>query len=68
MTEVVLKVAMTCEGCVGAVSRVLNKTEGVESVDISLEDQTVKVKGTLNPQELVEIVSKTGKKTELMSS
>ncbi|KNA04175.1 hypothetical protein SOVF_202130 [Spinacia oleracea] len=60
---VVLKVAMSCSGCSGAVKRVLDKTEGVESYDINMEEQKVTVKCNLQPEAVLQIVSKTGKKT-----
>ncbi|MQK22661.1 heavy-metal-associated domain-containing protein, partial [Escherichia coli] len=44
---VVLKVGMSCQGCVGAVNRVLGKLEGVESFDIDLKEQKVTVKGNV---------------------
>uniref|UniRef100_M1C5S7 Copper chaperone n=1 Tax=Solanum tuberosum TaxID=4113 RepID=M1C5S7_SOLTU len=56
---VVLKVGMSCEGCVGAVKRVLGKMEGVETFDIDLKEQKVTVKGNVQP----DAVSKTGKPT-----
>jgi copper chaperone CopZ len=40
-------------------------SSGVESYDISLEKQKVVVKGSLSPQQVLEAVSKTGKKTSL---
>ncbi|XP_018851782.1 copper transport protein ATX1-like [Juglans regia] len=60
---VVLKVAMSCEGCVGAVKRVLGKMEGVDSYDVDLKDQRVTVKGNVQPEAVLQTVSKTGKKT-----
>ncbi|XP_039070815.1 copper transport protein ATX1-like isoform X2 [Hibiscus syriacus] len=60
---VVLKVGMSCQGCVGAVKRVLGKMEGVESYDIDLEQQKVTVKGNVQPDAVLQTVSKTGKKT-----
>ncbi|XVF75711.1 hypothetical protein PTKIN_Ptkin13bG0208600 [Pterospermum kingtungense] len=60
---VVLKVAMSCEGCVGAVKRVLGKMDGVESYDIDLKEQKVTVKGNIQPDAVLQTVSKTGKKT-----
>ncbi|KAF8021828.1 hypothetical protein BT93_G2080 [Corymbia citriodora subsp. variegata] len=60
---VVLKVGMSCEGCVGAVKRVLGKMEGVESFDIDLKEQKVTVKGDVQPDAVLKTVSKTGKKT-----
>ncbi|RKP13201.1 heavy metal-associated domain-containing protein [Piptocephalis cylindrospora] len=55
-------VAMTCSGCSGAVERVLKRLEGVESSDISLENQTVVVTATTATKEQVyEAIKKTGK-------
>ncbi|XP_057462391.1 copper transport protein ATX1-like isoform X2 [Actinidia eriantha] len=63
MKTVVLKVGMSCQGCVGAVKRVLGKMEGVESFDINIEEQKVTVKGNVQPEAVFQTVSKTGKKT-----
>ncbi|CAI0442384.1 unnamed protein product [Linum tenue] len=60
---VVLKVVMSCEGCSGAVKRVLTKMEGVESFDIDMKEQKVTVKGNVQPDAVLQTVSKTGKKT-----
>ncbi|XVE68633.1 hypothetical protein DITRI_Ditri09bG0084500 [Diplodiscus trichospermus] len=60
---VVLKVAMSCQGCVGAVQRVLGKMEGVESYEVDLKEQKVTVKGNVQPDAVLQTVSKTGKKT-----
>ncbi|KAL0946859.1 hypothetical protein HGRIS_013026 [Hohenbuehelia grisea] len=54
-------VKMTCSGCSGAVDRVLKKTEGVSSYDISLEKQEVIVKGSIPYEELLAKIQKTGK-------
>lgn len=56
---------MTCEGCSGAVERVLNrlKGQGVENILISLPDQKVTVTSTLSADQLLEVIKKTGKKT-----
>ncbi|KAK4489667.1 hypothetical protein RD792_005481 [Penstemon davidsonii] len=58
-----LKVGMSCQGCVGAVKRVLGKMEGVESFDIDIEKQKVTVKGNVQPEAVFQTVSKTGKAT-----
>lgn len=63
MQTVVLKVGMSCEGCVGAVKRVLNKMEGVETYDVDLKEQKVTVKGNVKPDAVLQTVSKTGKET-----
>ncbi|XWS56331.1 hypothetical protein CRYUN_Cryun09bG0076700 [Craigia yunnanensis] len=60
---VVLKVGMSCQGCVGAVKRVLGKMEGVESYEVDLKEQKVTVKGNVQPDAVLQTVSKTGKKT-----
>ncbi|KAI5396877.1 copper transport protein ATX1 [Lathyrus oleraceus] len=60
---VVLKVTMSCQGCSGAVKRVLEKMEGVESFDIDMKEQKVTVKGNVKAEQVYETVSKTGKKT-----
>ncbi|TXG49346.1 hypothetical protein EZV62_025221 [Acer yangbiense] len=63
LETVVLKVGMSCQGCVGAVKRVLGKMEGVESYDINIDEQKVTVKGNVQPDAVLQTVSKTGKKT-----
>ncbi|KAL2934996.1 Copper transport protein CCH [Bienertia sinuspersici] len=60
---IVLKVAMSCQGCVGAMNRVLGKMEGVESYDINIDEQKVTVKGNVQPEAVFQTISKTGKKT-----
>lgn len=50
-------------GCSNAVNRVLTKLEGVKNIDISLENQTVKVKtaDSLSYDKVLETIKKTGK-------
>ncbi|CAN7085197.1 unnamed protein product [Brassica oleracea var. botrytis] len=54
---------MSCQGCGGAVNRVLGKMDGVESFDIDIKEQKVTVKGNVEPEAVFQTVSKTGKKT-----
>ncbi|KAI0322224.1 hypothetical protein OF83DRAFT_1049748, partial [Amylostereum chailletii] len=54
-------VKMTCGGCSGAVTRVLQKAEGVTSFDVSLEKQEVLVNGPIGYDPLLAIIQKTGK-------
>ena len=61
---VVLKVAMMCTGCSGAVERVLGKMEGVQSFAVNLETQKVTVVGTVTMEEVVAAIAKTGKAVE----
>ena len=63
--QTVLRVEMMCEGCSGAVTRVLSKMEGVESFDVILEEKKVIVRGPVTAEAVIEKISKTGKKTEL---
>ncbi|MCO5586942.1 hypothetical protein L7F22_040887 [Adiantum nelumboides] len=63
-----LKVAMSCQGCVGAVKRVLGKMEGVEKYDIDLDAQKVTVKGNVKPEDVLATVCKTGKATSFWPS
>lgn len=41
-------------------------SSGVESFDVSLEQQRVVVKGNVTPEAVLQTVSKTGKKAELV--
>ncbi|CAH2063089.1 unnamed protein product, partial [Iphiclides podalirius] len=52
----VFNVEMTCEGCSGAVERVLNrlKGQGVNEVTISLPEQRVLVNSSLSADQLLE--------------
>ncbi|KAK2466886.1 hypothetical protein APHAL10511_001144 [Amanita phalloides] len=58
-------VKMTCSGCSGAITRVLEKAKtegaGVSSYDVSLENQTVVVNGTLPYEDVLAKIKKTGK-------
>ncbi|PVU88949.1 hypothetical protein BB559_005309 [Furculomyces boomerangus] len=51
------KVAMTCSG----------KLEEVKNVDIDMENQLVTVVTSLSQDKIFETISKTGKKTEIVS-
>ncbi|KAK3881760.1 hypothetical protein Pcinc_013841 [Petrolisthes cinctipes] len=62
-------VEMTCEGCSGAVSRVLGKLgDKVSKVDIDLENKKVLVTSELNPDELKQTLLKTGKEVNYVGS
>jgi copper chaperone len=59
---------MTCSGCSGAVTRILSKKSEVDSFDVSLETQLVRVKSeTLSQEEIFEIIKKSGKATEIVN-
>ncbi|KIE02574.1 Heavy metal-associated domain, HMA, partial [Metarhizium majus ARSEF 297] len=54
-------VAMSCGGCSGAIDRVLKKLDGVESYEVSLENQTAKVVTGLPYETVLTKIAKTGK-------
>ncbi|CAH0721474.1 unnamed protein product, partial [Brenthis ino] len=66
----IFNVEMTCEGCSGAVERVLNrlKGQGVENISISLPEQKVTVTSSLSSDQLLEVIKKTGKKTSYVGT
>ncbi|GAB0097841.1 Atox1 [Sergentomyia squamirostris] len=57
------QVEMTCEGCSGAVKRVLGKLEQIDDVSIDLQEKTVLVTSTLPAEQILETIRKTGKTT-----
>ncbi|KAF9213518.1 Cytosolic copper metallochaperone [Podila verticillata] len=62
MTTFVYDVTMTCSGCSGAVTRVLNKLQGVDSFQVVLDTQKVTVESsTLTQDEILAVIQKTGK-------
>jgi len=62
-------VEMTCEGCVNAVKRILekHKGQGVEDYQIDLSAQKVTIQGTLDEEAMTAIIGKCGKDVELKS-
>ncbi|OBZ84926.1 Metal homeostasis factor ATX1 [Choanephora cucurbitarum] len=61
MTQYTFHVQMACSGCSNAVSKALSRLEGIEKVDISLDDQTVIVDAHLPHEKVLEAIKKTGK-------
>ncbi|KAG5771017.1 hypothetical protein H9Q69_006264 [Fusarium xylarioides] len=55
-------ITMSCGGCSGAIDRVLKKLDGVESYDVSLENQTAEVVTALPYDTVLQKIAKTGKK------
>lgn len=58
-------VEMPCGGCSGAITRVLGKLEGLESFDVSLENQIATVvtrDDTVSYDTVLKTIHKTGKK------
>ncbi|CUM56827.1 unnamed protein product [Debaryomyces tyrocola] len=55
-------VAMSCSGCSSAISRVLNKLDGDNKIDVSLEKQTVDITTDKDYDTIYNTIAKTGKK------
>ncbi|KAG0087936.1 Cytosolic copper metallochaperone [Podila epicladia] len=69
MTQYKYDVTMTCGGCSGAVTRVLNKLQGVDKFDVSLETQKVTVESsTLSEEEILAVIQKTGKAAKVATA
>ncbi|KAK4486058.1 hypothetical protein RD792_008723 [Penstemon davidsonii] len=62
VNEVVLKIYIHCEGCAKEVKNCIHKMEGVRIVDIDMVKNVVTVKGTMDPQKLVDFIKKRGGK------
>ncbi|RDD41399.1 Metal homeostasis factor ATX1 [Trichoplax sp. H2] len=54
-------VEMACDGCSGAVKRVLGRLSEVSSIDIDMEKQKVYVTTTLPSENILAKIIKTGK-------
>lgn len=59
-------VEMTCDGCVNAVTNVLNKKEGVNGVEINLPERKVLVTSSLTSDEVLNVIKKTGKSCQFL--
>lgn len=63
---------MTCEGCSNACTRILNKIEGVSSVDCDIAGQKIVVTGSANKDTMLAALLKwskaSGKSVELITS
>lgn len=63
---------MTCEGCSGAVKRILGKIEGVSAVETDVQAKRVVVTGTAAPEAMLAALKKwgdaSGKQVELQTA
>jgi copper chaperone len=55
---------MTCQHCVGAVTRALESVPGVTGVRVELAGGLARVEGEANPEALVQAVADAGYKAE----
>ncbi|KAF9973772.1 Cytosolic copper metallochaperone [Actinomortierella ambigua] len=59
-------VTMSCGGCAGAVKKALTNLAGVDSFDVSLENQQVTVESSsLTEAQVLEVIQGTGKKAKV---
>ncbi|KAK9518484.1 hypothetical protein VZT92_023790 [Zoarces viviparus] len=63
MTKHEFEVAMTCEGCSGAVTRILNKLEGVK-FEIDLPKKLVWIESDRDVEFLTDTLKKCGKEVK----
>ncbi|KAI9292009.1 copper transport protein ATOX1-like protein [Neoconidiobolus thromboides FSU 785] len=60
-------VKMTCSGCSNAVNKALGRLEGVDKVDINMEEQKVTVTtSTATKDQVFEAIKKTGKEVSAL--
>ncbi|WP_297476236.1 heavy-metal-associated domain-containing protein [Ferrovum sp.] len=51
---------MTCQGCVGTVRRVVSAVQGVEDLAVDLATGNVRVRGALDPEEVMAVIRDAG--------
>ncbi|XP_074530333.1 copper transport protein ATOX1 [Halichoeres trimaculatus] len=68
MTRHEFEVAMTCEGCSGAVTRILKKVEGVKDFGIDLSNKLVWIESDKDVKFLQETLEKCGKEVKYNGS
>ena len=61
-------VTMECQDCVNSISNILKEIKGVNSFDISLEDQSVLVEGTVAPSKITKALRESGRAAVLRGS
>ncbi|XP_057861885.2 heavy metal-associated isoprenylated plant protein 28 isoform X2 [Cryptomeria japonica] len=60
-----MEVHMDCGGCQRKIRKALSKLQGVDSIDIDMEQQKVTVSGDVDQMTVLGAVRNTGKKAEL---
>lgn len=61
-------VTMECQDCVNSISNILKEIKGVNSFDVSLEDQSVLVEGTVAPSKITKALRESGRAAVLRGS
>ncbi|KAL9668831.1 hypothetical protein QQ045_006371 [Rhodiola kirilowii] len=66
MPIVEMKVSMDCSGCENKIRKAVQKLDGVDTVEIDMDEQKVTVTGTFSDQlKVLKKVRKTGRRAEL---
>ena len=58
MTVYELNVGMTCDGCSGAIQRILGKVDTIKEIDCDIANRKVTVKATADDLDIAEMLSK----------
>ncbi|ESW23501.1 hypothetical protein PHAVU_004G052700 [Phaseolus vulgaris] len=64
LSIVELKVHMDCQGCEGRIRRAISKLNGVDSLDIDMDQQKVTVTGYVEKGKVLRSVRRTGRRAE----
>ncbi|KAK7315812.1 hypothetical protein VNO77_34390 [Canavalia gladiata] len=64
LSIVELKVHMDCQGCEERIKRAISKLDGVDSLEIDMDQQKVTVTGYVEKSKVLKIVRRTGRKAE----
>ncbi|KAK3183269.1 hypothetical protein Dsin_030555 [Dipteronia sinensis] len=65
MTMVEMRVHMDCAGCESMIKKALQKLDGVDDIDIDINNQKVTVMGWADQKKVLKTVRKTGRRAEL---
>ncbi|KAF8364757.1 hypothetical protein HHK36_011609 [Tetracentron sinense] len=64
LSIVELLVHMDCEGCERRIRKAISKLDGVDSLDIDMDNQKVTVTGYVDQRRVLKVVRRTGRKAE----
>ncbi|KAF9364436.1 Cytosolic copper metallochaperone [Mortierella sp. NVP85] len=69
MPQYKFNVTMSCGGCSGAVTKALQRADGIDSFQVSLENQSVTVESsTLEEAAILKVIQGTGKQASIATA
>ncbi|KAK3808309.1 MAG: putative ATX1-antioxidant protein and metal homeostasis factor [Benniella sp.] len=69
MPQYKFNVTMSCGGCSGAVTKALQRADGIDSFEVSLENQSVTVdSSTLEEAAILKVIQGTGKQASIATA